>query len=195
MSDTTAAEAQEHHLIHSRLARLLLKELPYLAVLLLTIYGVASTSVSSQPLTRYWEFLALAMGILCITTGWLHAHTREARLRVLWTQTLHWLAFQVAMYIVLLPSVHVMMTAPATGLALLMLLALGTFVAGIHISWEICVLGLIMALFVPAIAWLTQNVLFLLLGLFGLFGIALAVWWSMSARATPAPRAKQEVLD
>jgi hypothetical protein len=88
-----------------------------------------------------------------------------------------------------------MLTAPATGLSLLMLLALGTFVAGIHISWEICVLGLIMALFVPAIAWLTQNVLFLLLGIVGLFGIALVFWWSVSGKPAPAAPARQEALD
>ena len=49
-----------------------------------------------------------------------------------------------------------MLNAPATGLALLMLLALGTFVAGVHVSWHICALGIAMALFVPAIAWLAE---------------------------------------
>ncbi len=54
------------------------------------------------------------------------------------------------MNIVLLPDVQRMLTAPATGLTLLMLLALGTFVAGVHVSWHICALGIVMALFVPA---------------------------------------------
>ena len=72
-------------------------------------------------------------------------------------QALHWLAFLVAMNIVLLPNVQRMLTAPATGLALLMLLALGTFVAGVHVSWHICAPGIDMAFFVPAIAWLTES--------------------------------------
>jgi hypothetical protein len=194
MSEPTA-EAGEHPLVHSRAARLFLKELPYLIVLALTILGVAYTSVSHQPLIGFWEFLALAMGIVCISTGWLHAHSREARFRVLWTQALHWLAFLVAMNIVLLPAVHIMLSAPATGLTLLMLLALGTFVAGIHVSWEISALGVVMALLVPAIAWLTQNALFLLLALVALFGIALMFWWVRSGKTVSGLPAGEEALD
>lgn len=38
-----------------------------------------------------------------------------------------------------------------------MLLALGTFVAGVHFAWQILILGIIMAIAVSAIAWLTQS--------------------------------------
>jgi hypothetical protein len=89
-------------------------------------------------------------------TGWLHVHGKEARYRIAWEQGLHWLAFLVTMNIVLLPDVQKVLTAPETGLALLMLLALGTFVAGLYVSWQICVLGLVIVLSVTAIAWLTE---------------------------------------
>jgi hypothetical protein len=171
--------------LRPRLARLLLRELPYVVVLILTILGVAYTSVSSQPLNGFWEFLAILMGLVCIATGWLHAPSREARLRMLWTQALHWLAFLVAMNIVLFSSVQAMLNATATGLTLLMLLALGTFVAGIHVSWQICVLGVVMALAVPAIAWLTQSVLFLLLAVIALAGIAITFWWRWGDHGAP----------
>jgi hypothetical protein len=138
MSDPEEGRNAAGHLAHSRVARFWLKELPYIAVLALTILGVAYTSVSQQPLIGYWEFLAVAIGLVCVTTGWLHIHDPKARLRMVWTQALHWLAFLVAMNIVLLPNVQRMLNAPATGLALLMLLALGTFVAGVHVSWHIC---------------------------------------------------------
>lgn len=166
---------------------LLLRELPYLAVLALTMLGVAITSVSRKPLVIYWEVLALAVGAVCIFAGWRHAEGREARLRLLWTQALHWGAFLAAMNIVLLPGVQRVLTASATGLTLLMLLALGTFVAGIHLSLRICLLGLTMALAVPAIAWLKQSALFLLLGLVALVAIALAVWWIRSSRPYSGP--------
>jgi hypothetical protein len=173
MSKESLGHKEEGLHLQNRAARLALKELPYIAALLLTILGVAYTSVSNQPLITYWEFLAVFMGIVCVTTGWLHAHDRAARLRMLWTQAFHWVAFLVAMNIVLLPSVQAMLNAPATGLTLLMLLALGTFVAGVHIAWQICVLGIIMAIAVPVIAWLTQSVLFLLLGFAGIIGIVI----------------------
>ena len=139
-------------LAQPRKARLGLRRLPYIAVLALTILGVAYTGVLHQPLFGYWEFLAVVTGFVCVTIGWLHTDESKARFRLVWTQALHWLAFLVAMKMVLLPDVQAMLPAPAVGLALLMLLALGTFVAGVHVSWQICVLGLVMAFCVRAIA-------------------------------------------
>lgn len=177
MTDQKSAHDAGEASTYSWRSRLLLKELPYVVVLGLTVLGVAYTSVSHQPLTGYWEFLAVTMGVVCVTTGWLHIADRQAQFRMVWTQVLHWLAFLVAMNIVLLPGVQRLLTSTATGLALLMLLALGTFVAGVHVSWQICVLGVAMALFVPAIAWLTQSALFLVLAAAALVGIAMTFWW------------------
>jgi hypothetical protein len=180
MSEPEAAKSVERPLAHSRIARLWLKELPYIIVLVLTLLGVAYTSISHQPLIGFWEFLTMAMGVVCIGTGWLHAQSKEARFRMVWTQVLHWVAFLVAMNIVVLSDVQRLLTAPGTGLALLMLLALGTFVAGVHVSWQICILGLIMALLVPAIAWLTSYALFLTLTAAALVGIAVTFFWRHS---------------
>ena len=69
----------------------------------------------------------------------------------------------------------------ATGLAILLLLGLGTFVAGVHIlSWQVCLLGLVMALCVPAIAWIEELALIMLLGAIVLVGVGMAFWWSGS---------------
>jgi hypothetical protein len=86
---------------------------------------------------------------------------------------------------VLLANVQLTLTATATGLTLLMLLALGTFVAGVHVSWQICILGLVMGLLVPAIAWLTQSALMLLLTLVAILGIVMTFWWRFSERRVP----------
>src|SRR5262249_42901587 len=68
------------------------------------------------------------------------------------------------MNIMLLAGVQQFMPAPATGLVLLMLLALGAFLAGLNLSsLQICFLGVAMAVAVPAIAWLKQFALFFLL--------------------------------
>jgi hypothetical protein len=70
-----------------------------------------------------------------------------------------------------------LLPVPATSLVLLMLLALGTFLAGINLlSMQICFLGLAMALAVPAIAWLKQSALFLLLAAVLLIGLGLTFW-------------------
>ena len=82
------------------------------------------------------------------------------------------------MNLLLLPSVQNMLNADATGLAILLLLALGTFVAGVHIpALEVCILGFVMALFVPAIAWIEEAALIVLLGVLVLLGAGTMFWW------------------
>lgn len=82
------------------------------------------------------------------------------------------------MNLLLLPSVQAMVNADATGLAVLLLLALGTFVAGVHIpAWQVCMLGVVMALFVPAIAWIEKAALIILLAVIVLVGAGMMFWW------------------
>jgi hypothetical protein len=42
---------------------------------------MAYTSVSGKPLIGYWMFLAVAIGLVCVTTGWHHIHDPKARFR------------------------------------------------------------------------------------------------------------------
>ena len=69
------------------------------------------------------------------------------------------------MYLAFAANVKQMMNADASALMVLALLALGTFTAGIQTdSWRICLVGLVLGLAVPAVAWLEQSTLLLLLG-------------------------------
>ena len=121
----------------SRRSLLLRQTLPYIAVLSLAILGVAYTNISQQRLTGYWEFLALATGALCVVTEWGNVKDRQARLRLMGTQALHWVAILVTMNIVLLSPVRQMLPAPAISLVLLTLLALGTFLLeSIFCPWK-----------------------------------------------------------
>jgi hypothetical protein len=149
---------------------------PYVIALLLAIAGVAYTNVSHQPLVGYWEFLALAMAVVCVVTKWGEAADRQAKVRLIWTQALHWAAVLVAMNIMLVPRVQQLLTAPATGVILLTLLALGTFLAGVSLmSLRIGFLGVAMIAAVPAISWLQQTIVFFLLA--AIFLIGLGVMW------------------
>ncbi len=159
------------------------RQLLYAVALILTLIGVAYTSYSKRPIVGYWELLTVVMAVLCVSTGWRRVQDREGRLRLIWTQALHWLAFLVAMNLVLLTSMQTMLNADALGLAILMLLALGTFVAGVHIqAWEVCALGAVMALSVPAIAWIEQSALLLLVGAGIVLAIGVALWWTSGPR-------------
>ena len=155
-----------------------IRELPYILVFILTILGVAYTSYSKKPIMGYWELLAPVIALVCVGAGWRRAHDSSARLRLIWTQALHWFAFLLVMTLMLLSEVQRILSAGATGLAILTLLALGTFTAGVHVtSWQVCLLGLVMALGVPAIAWIEQSALIVVLIVLAVVGIGAVVWW------------------
>ena len=154
------------------------KELPFAVVLVFTFAGIAYTSMTRQPIALYWELLVPVLALVCIGAGWHNAPDGKARLRLVATQVAHWLAFLVGMNLVFLPSVQNMLNADATGLAILLLLALGTFIAGVHmLSWKMCALGLVMACFVPAIAWLEAATLVVLLCAIVVIAIGVGYWW------------------
>jgi heme O synthase-like polyprenyltransferase len=67
----------------------------------------------------------------------------------------------------------------------LLLLALGTFLAGLNLSLPpICFLGLALALAVPIVSWLKQSVLFLVLIAIFLVGVAVTLWPKRTELAT-----------
>src|SRR6516164_7233633 len=125
-----------------RNANFWLYELPFALVLVLTVFGVAYTTFSRQPIKGYWEVLVPFIVLVCISAGWQNASDRADRWRLVITQALHWLAFVVVRNMLLLPTVRRNFSANATGLAIFTL-SLGTFTAGVHLlSWQVCLLGL-----------------------------------------------------
>jgi hypothetical protein len=174
---STPHSAVPHSAPRSRTS-LYLKELPFSLVLILTTLGVAYTSVSHTPIVRYWEILTPLIAFVCIGSGWEGAPDRGGRLKLIWVQVLHWLAFLVVMNLLLLPSVQKTFTANATGLAVFTLLALGTFTAGLQVmSWQVCCLGVAMALAVPAIAWIENSALIVVVIVAVMLAIGVVVWW------------------
>jgi hypothetical protein len=168
---------------HAAHASFWIRELPFTLVLILTIAGVAYTSFSKKPIVGYWEILAPIIALVCIGAGWQEAGDRTARLRLVVTQALHWFAFLLVMNMLLLPSVQRIFTSTATALAIFTLLALGTFTAGIQVlSWQICLLGLVMALGIPAIAWIENSALLVVLIVGVVAGIGTVLWWHWRER-------------
>jgi hypothetical protein len=162
-----------------------IRELPFTLVLILTIAGVAYTSFSKQPIVGYWEILAPIIALVCIASGWHEAADKTGRLRLVVTQALHWIAFLLVMNILLLSSVQRIFTAQTTALAIFTLLALGTFTAGIQVlSWQVCLLGMIMALGIPAIAWIENSALLAVLIVAAVVAVVAVSWWHWHQRRT-----------
>jgi hypothetical protein len=122
--------------------------------------------------------LAPIFGLISIVSGWRHVATNAGRVELVWTQALHWLAFLAAMWLMFLPEVRGVVNDNATSLALLILLALGTFVAGVHAkAWRICTVGVFLAAAVPAVAWIQESVMLILVSLLLLLAVVAVFWW------------------
>jgi hypothetical protein len=191
MSDTKANPAPSamppSTPIPSALRNALLAELPYVAMLLAAFVGIAAGNFTGQPTILYWQLLAPVYALICILAGWAATSAGANRLHLIWTQALHWLACVVAMRLLFLPEVHGVINDNATGLSLLTVLALATFLAGLHAStWRIAVVGALLALAVPAAAWVEQSALLLVAVGVVLLGVGALFLW-MRSRAT-APK-------
>jgi hypothetical protein len=186
--DTPRNEDTQSLSTRARTGRFVWEQLPYIVALALSIAGVAYTNASRQPLVGYWEFLALAIGVVCVINKWPDIDGKEARWRLVWTQALHWIAVLVTMNIILTSGVQQLLSTPAVSLVLLTLLALGTFLAGVSLlSLQISFLGLAMGAAVPAISWLKQSVIFFLLGAALLIGLGITFWLRQDVRPNAAP--------
>jgi hypothetical protein len=163
------------------LRAVLIKDWPYFTMLALALFGVAYTSISRQAMTNYWIVLAPLFAVICVITRWRDVAVKEKHWHLIRTEALHWFAVFVAMCIVFVANVKQMMNSDASALMLLTLLALGTFTAGIHVAaWRICLVGAVLLVAVPAIAWLEEATLLLLLVAIVL--VALAVLYVMHNR-------------
>jgi hypothetical protein len=132
-----------------------IRELPFSLVLILTLLGVAYSSLLRQPIMGYWELLAPVIGLVCVGSGWSSAYDKKVRMQLIGTQALHWAAFLLVMNMILLPSVQTILNANATGLAVLML----------------------MALCVPAAAWIEASALIVALISIAALAIGMVLWW------------------
>lgn len=124
-----------------------------------------------------WVAIVPIYFLACVWHGWDGATTRGERGRLLATQALHWLAFAAAMHIVLLRDVRGVLNDNAQGLTLLLLLGMGTFLAGVH-AWSlpICVTGLLLVLAIPLLAWIEQTAILLMILTLGALVTFLVLW-------------------
>lgn len=149
----------------------LARDWPYVVMLVLAVLGVAFASVAGGAMMAYWEILVPVFAAVCIWTRARETHPKPQLRRLVTVEALHWGAVFVAMQLAYVPDVKSMMNADASALMVLTLLALGTFTAGAQLgAWRICVVGIVLALGVPFIAWLDRATL-----LITIVSVALAV--------------------
>lgn len=150
--------------------------------------GPEETGVGPRLIWVWGAIIPIYFGA-CVWQGWDSTMTRQEKLRLVGTQALHWLAFLAAMHIIRLRQVQGLMNDDADGVTLLILLALGTFLAGVH-AWSlpICLTGIVLCLAVPVMAFIEQTALLLVVLVVGAGIVGGVLWWLIHrGRAGAAP--------
>ena len=175
-SDVTPAFAPDSDTAPRRRSGLrswLVEDLPYIAMLLLALVGV----ILRLPVV-YWVVLTPVFGVICVVAGWRQFETRQARIQLVVTQALGWLSLIVAIYVLYNNGVQGVLNENSSSLAMITLLALGTVMAGLQAHvWRICAVGVILFVAVPAVGWLDQSAVLLMVATLGVIGIGGLTWW------------------
>ncbi|GGC54436.1 hypothetical protein [Chelatococcus reniformis] len=165
----------------------LLAQAPYIAMLLLVFGGIALTSLLPSLTSVYWQLIAVVFAVMCILSEWRRHPPGRPRWRMAIAQLLHWAVILIAMRVLFVHDVANMLNSDAIGLAVLAVLALGTLLAGIHIgAWQIGFVGLLLALGIPAIAWLEQAALLITAAAISIAAIAALYLWQRHRSAESA---------
>jgi hypothetical protein len=166
-------------------------DLPYIVMLSTAVLGIGIVTFTGQPYAYYWEFLTPVYCAICIYIGWRHTETTRERTRLVWTQILHWAAFLFGMWLIYSPPLQKLIDVNAAGLNLMVLLAVATFVAGVHAAaWQICVVGIILGIFVPAVAVIQRSSLFILVSVLGISFIAASIYITLHSHRRKAREAE-----
>jgi hypothetical protein len=134
------------------------------AMLALAFIGIAASDVSGTGSQTYWTILAIAFGVASYGMRWLHRGRGYALGRDALAMGAHWIGVLAAVELVYLFIAAGRLTNADAGLLNGLVLALGTFLAGVHGGWRLSVIGAAIGLATIAVAWFEQY-LWVLLGL------------------------------
>ncbi len=166
----------------SGFVRWLLRESPHIAMLVLAVVGISFP----VPVT-YWLIITPVFAVISIISGWRHFGSPQDHLRMVALQVLSWSALVLAIYALYNDGSEGVLNANALSLAMITILALGTFLAGLHAhSWRTCVVGMILFVAVPVLGWLDQTSILLFIGALIIVAIAGGTWFLMDRRQSAA---------
>ncbi|MFP6565206.1 MAG: hypothetical protein VCC68_12080 [Myxococcota bacterium] len=126
--------------------RLEATELAMLLLLLLSGLGIGVSDYSADQGLVYWLAMVPVFGTTCLVAGWSTARARgQSAASVIRTQLLHWGGLAGALWLLFLLADAGRINNADLGLVSLVLLALSTFLVGVHGDWRFCLVGIVLA--------------------------------------------------
>ncbi|MGA9538396.1 MAG: hypothetical protein WBR24_21040 [Desulfobacterales bacterium] len=134
-------------------------------LVLLAIVGIGITDFSPQLSHWYWLAMVAITGIACIVMEWSSARKKGlSATTIVKKEVFIWLGVLVAVNLVYFLFHSGRLDSENTGLVILLILALATFLAGLRLDWRLCLLGgllggaLILAAYLEEFLWIVLMV-------------------------------------
>ncbi|MDX2472449.1 MAG: hypothetical protein QNL91_01970 [Candidatus Krumholzibacteria bacterium] len=131
----------------------------------LAIVGIGITDFSPTLSHWYWLAMVVVVGIACVVMEWSRARKKgHGVAAILKNETLNWLSVLIAVNLVYFLFHSGRLDDENTGLVILLILALATFLAGLRLGWRLCILGtflggvLILATYLEEFLWIVLMV-------------------------------------
>jgi hypothetical protein len=148
-----------------RLHRVLgIYEIVIIVLIVLSVVGIGITDFSPSASYKYWVAMVPLFCGACLILEWSRVRGKGFKwTTLLRTQLLHWAGLLVAVRLVFEMLHKGRLDNENTGLVILLLLALGTFIAGIHLGWRLCLVGGFLGAALVAATYLEEYVWVLLI--------------------------------
>jgi hypothetical protein len=115
-------------------------------MVLLALLGVGLTTSSSSAAPVYWVSLVPVFGGLCIGTAWSRARHGGFDSPMVVRQLFHWLGIGAALGMDFYIRGTGEESSMGAGLNAMLLLALGCYLAGVHLDWLFAAVGVLLTL-------------------------------------------------
>jgi hypothetical protein len=157
-------------------------------MVLLALLGVGLSSASKSVAPVYWVSLVPIYGLLCLGIAWTRARQDERPVGPdVVRQVLHWVGIGVALALDFLVRGTEVETGKAAGLNALLLLALGCYLAGVHLEWIFTVVGVLLSLALVVVTKAEEYIwLIFVVGGLAVAGMFAVQWLLGKARSNPS---------
>ena len=140
------------------------EELVLIVLVVLSGIGVAVNNYSPTSALRYWLWMAPTFGVVSVVAAWWRAGRRgESAVTAVQRQVLHWAGVVAAVYLIYLLQRTGRLANEAAGLAALIIIALASFLAGVHSDWRLMLLGTVLGVTVAGFAIIERIIWFIAL--------------------------------
>jgi len=159
-ADNSTAVSKENATQKSLLKRLFgIYEITLIVLILLSIIGIGITDFSPADSHRYWFAMVPVFAGACLILEWSRARGKGQKwTAIVGAQLLLWLGLLLAVRLVYLLLHTGRLDNENTGLIILLLLALTTFFAGIHLGWRLFIVGIFLGVALIGAAYLEEFV-------------------------------------